>query len=86
MTKEVYNPKEHATNDKAIGSKKATKDKAKAKPEANNKTPKINKYGFFHVDKNLAKHLGIELGKDKQDVPVEVERIEGGFTVRVVKA
>jgi len=51
VTKEVYNPKEHAENDKAVGSKKATK--VKAKPEVNNKTPKINKYGFLHVDGTL---------------------------------
>ena len=81
MTKEVYNPKEHAKNDKNVGSKKATK--ATAKPEANEKTPKINKYGFLHVDKDLAKHLGIELGKDKADVPVVIERIEGGFVVKL---
>ena len=84
MTKEVYNPKEHAENDKAVGSKKATK--VKAKPEVNNKTPKINKYGFLHVDRDLAKHLGIELGKDKNDVPVQIERVEGGFIVKIVKA
>ena len=81
MTKEVYNPKEHAENDKAVGSKKATK--AKAKPEVNAKTPKINKYGFLHVDKDLAKHLGIELGKDKADVPVTIEKIPGGFVVKL---
>jgi hypothetical protein len=93
VTKEVYNPKEHAENDKAVGSKKVTKEKAKATqakatetPPEKTKTYKINKYGFLHCDKDLAKYLGVEFGKDKQDVPVEVERIEGGFTVRVVKA
>jgi len=84
--KEVYNPKEHSKNDKNVGSKKATKNKAQTKPEEKKRTPKINKYGFLHVDKDLAKHLDIELGKDKNDVPVTIERIEGGFTVRVVKA
>jgi hypothetical protein len=84
VEKMVYNPKEHAANDKNVGSKKATKEKAK--PEVNKKTPKINKYGFLHVDRNLAKHLGIELGKDKSDVPVEIERIEGGFVVKIARA
>jgi hypothetical protein len=31
----------------------------------------------------LAKHLGVEFGKDKADVPVSIEKISGGFTVRV---
>ena len=53
------------------------------KPEKKERTPKINKYGFLHVDKALAKHLGVELGKDKEDVPVSIERIEGGFIVKV---
>jgi hypothetical protein len=80
VEKMVYDPQQHKANDKAVGSKKATKEKAK--PKANNKTPKINKYGFLHVDKDLAKHLGIELGKDKADVPVTIERVEDGFIVR----
>ena len=84
MTKEVYDSKEHAKNDKAVGSKKATK--AKAKPEKKAKEEHINKYGFYHVDKDLAKYLGVSFGKDKEDVPVNVERIEGGFTVKIVKA
>jgi len=54
------------------------KDAAPEKPEA-----KINKYGFLHVNGKLAKHLSIEFGKDKVDVPVTIERIEGGFIVRV---
>lgn len=54
----------------------------KEKPEKK-RTPKINKYGFLHVDKDLAKHLGIELGKDKADVPVTIEHIPGGFIVRL---
>jgi hypothetical protein len=57
------------------------KDVAPKKPEA-----KINKYGFLHVNGKLAKHLGVEFGKDKADVPVNIERIEGGFIVKVVKA
>ena len=44
---------------------------------------KLKKYGFLHVDKNLAKHLGIELGKNKEDVPVTIERIEDGFIVKL---
>lgn len=56
----------------------------KEKPEKNSRTPKINKYGFLHVDKDLAKHLGIELGKDKNDVPVQIERIPEGFIVKLV--
>jgi hypothetical protein len=55
------------------------------KLEAKKKTPKINKYGFLHVDKDLAKHLGIEIGKDKSDVPIQIERVEGGFVVKIVK-
>jgi len=54
------------------------KDAPPEKPEA-----KINKYGFLHVNGKLAKHLGVEFGKDKADVPVTIERIEGGFTVKV---
>ena len=79
----VYDPKAHKANDKKLGSK-ATKEKAK--PEKKAKEEHINKYGFLHVDKDLAKYLGIELGKDKADVPVTIERIEGGFTVKIVKA
>jgi len=54
------------------------KDVAPEKPEA-----KINKYGFLHVNGKLAKHLGIKFGKDKEDVPVSIEKIEGGFIVKV---
>jgi hypothetical protein len=56
------------------------KDVAPEKPKA-----KINKYGFLHVNGKLAKHLGVEFGKDKVDVPVTIERIEGGFVVKIVK-
>ena len=55
----------------------------KEKPEKKERTPKINKYGFLHVDKDLAKHLGIELGKDKDDIPVTIERIDSGFVVKL---
>jgi len=51
------------------------------KPEA-----KINKYGFLHVNGKLAEHLGVEFGKDKADVPVVIEKIEGGFVVKILKA
>jgi len=54
------------------------KDAAPEKPEA-----KINKYGFLHVNGKLAKHLGVEFGKDKADVRVTIEKIEGGFIVKV---
>jgi hypothetical protein len=54
------------------------KDVAPEKLEA-----KINKYGFLHVNGKLAKHLGVEFGKDKTDVPVSIECIEGGFTIKV---
>jgi len=57
------------------------KDAPPEKPEA-----KINKYGFLHVDGKLAKHLGVEFGKDKADVPVSIEPIEGGFVVKVKPA
>ena len=57
------------------------KDVAPEKPEA-----KINKYGFLHVNGKLAKHLGVEFGKDKADVPVTIERVEGGFVVKTLKA
>jgi hypothetical protein len=62
------------------------KAKVKAALPEKTKSYKINKYGFLHVDRDLAKHLGIELGKDKSDVPVTIERIEGGFVVKIVKA
>jgi len=52
-----------------------------AKPE---KTAFINKYGFLHINGDLAKHLGVEFGKDKGvKVPVTIEKIEGGFVVRL---
>jgi len=54
------------------------KDMPPEKPEA-----KINKYGFLHVNGKLAKHLGVEFGKDKADVPVSIEPIEKGFVVRL---
>jgi len=54
-----------------------------ATPEKAPKSPYINKYGFLHVDKDIAKHLGVEFGKDKADVPVTIEKIEGGFSVRL---
>jgi hypothetical protein len=57
--------------------------KDEAKPE---KGRYINKYGFLHVDKNLAKHLGVEFGKDKADVPVTIEEIPGGFVVKILKS
>jgi len=57
------------------------KDVAPEKPEA-----KINKYGFLHVNGKLAKHLGVEFGKDKADVPVTIEPIEKGFIVKLVKS
>lgn len=47
------------------------------------KGSKINKYGFLHVDKKLAEHLGVEFGKDRKNLPVDVEPIEGGFIVRL---
>lgn len=84
VEKIVYDPNEHQENGKNIGSKKATKAKEQAKPQANKRTPKINKYGFLHVDKKLAKHPGIELGKDKTDVPVSIELIPNGFIVKLV--
>jgi hypothetical protein len=31
----------------------------------------------------LAKHLGVEFGKDNADVPVTIEQIERGFVVKV---
>jgi hypothetical protein len=34
----------------------------------------------------LAKHLGVEFGKDKKDVPVMIEEVPGGFTVKILKA
>jgi hypothetical protein len=36
---------------------------------------KINKYGFLHVNGKLAKHLGVEFGKDKADVPVRIDEV-----------
>jgi hypothetical protein len=44
---------------------------------------KINKYGFLHIDKKLAKHLAVSFGKDKADVPVTIEKIPGGFVVKL---
>ena len=79
MPKEVYDPKEHKANDKKVGSKNA---KAKEKPKQRKSTPKINKYGFLHLDKDIAEYLGVY----KTETPVTIELIENGFTVRLVKA
>jgi hypothetical protein len=51
------------------------------KPEA-----EINKYGFLHVNGKLAKHPGVEFGKDKADVPVRIEEVPNGFVVKILKA
>jgi len=78
----VYNP----TQDKTLKPKRkekpieADEHTEEVKPE---KTPFINKYGFLHINGDLAKHLGVEFGKDKgKNVPVTIEKIEGGFIVR----
>jgi len=86
----VSNP----TQDKTLKPKEKEKPKVRAdeplhakeaglKEEKAPKTPYINKYGFLHVDRKLAEHLGLEFGKDKADVPVAIEQIEKGFTVRL---
>jgi hypothetical protein len=72
------------TQDKTLKPKKPVRANeplpaAPEKPEA-----KINKYGFLHVNGKLAKHLGVEFGKDKVDVPVEITPIEKGFTVKLL--
>jgi hypothetical protein len=75
--------------DKTLKPKKPTraeepshvKDVAPEKPEA-----KINKYSFLHVNGKLAKHLGVEFGKDKADVPVRIEEVPNGFVVKILKA
>jgi hypothetical protein len=77
------------TQDKMPKPKKAVKaeeplhvkDAAPQKPEA-----KINKYGFLHVNGKLAKHLGVEFGKGKEDVPVRIEEVPNGFVVKILKA
>jgi hypothetical protein len=90
VEKTVYDPDAHKEGEKNLKPKAKPKTRAdepmhakEAKPEKKEKTPFINKYGFLHVDKNLASHLGIEFGKDKEDVPVAIELIEGGFIVRL---
>jgi hypothetical protein len=60
---------------------KTLKPKKKEKPEA-----KINKYGFLHVNGKLAKHLGVEFGRDKADVPVSIEKTSSGFVVKLKPA
>jgi len=70
-------PKKPARADEPLHAK----DVSPEKPEA-----KINKYGFLHVNGKLAKHLGVEFGKDKADVPVAIEQIQGGFVVKILKA
>ena len=97
MGKEVYDPEADRKAQEKFGSKNTKKPKAKVEDkhpanevshaeEPKEKPPKgdkINKYGFLHVDKELAEHLGVQFGKDKADVPVSIERIEGGFTVKL---
>jgi hypothetical protein len=48
-------------------------------------TVRAHKYGFLHVNGKLAKHLGVEFCKGAKDIPVNIERIEGGFVVKLVK-
>jgi hypothetical protein len=73
-------PKKPVRADEPLPAKEAGPEKEKAP-----KTPYINKYGFLHVDKDLAKHLGVEFGKDKVDVPVRIEQVPSGFVVKVIK-
>ena len=55
-----------------------------AKEEKPARSDKINKYGFLHVGKELAEHLGLVFTKGKgKDVPVTVEPIERGFIVKL---
>ena len=46
---------------------------------------KINKYGFVHVNKKMAERLGIELGKEKSDIPCTIELLKGerGFIMKL---
>ena len=93
VEKSVYDPKAHKEGgkanpgaDKPLHAKDEGVAKAKAKPKKA-RTPKINKYGFLHVNGELAEHLGLQFGKDKgKDVPVSVELVENGFVVKLVKA
>jgi len=39
-------------------------EKEKPEPEAF-----VNKYGFLHVDKDLAERLGLKFGKDQANTP-----------------
>lgn len=56
--------------------------KEEAKPQ---KKKFINKYGFLHINGTLAKHLGLEFGKEKgRNVPVSIEPIEGGFVLKLI--
>jgi hypothetical protein len=32
----------------------------------------------------LAKHLGVEFGKDKADVSVRIEEVPNGFVVKII--
>lgn len=58
-------------------------DEALHQEEEPVKEGKINKYGFIHVGKKLAEHLGTSFGKDKADVLVTIEKIPGGFIVKL---
>lgn len=62
---------------------KAALEKRKTKPAESPAEGKINKYGFLHLPKKLAEHLGASFGKDKADVPVTIEPIERGFIVKL---
>jgi len=39
------------------------KEKLPTKPEKKEKSAFINKYGFLHIDKTLAKYLGLKFGE-----------------------
>lgn len=90
----VYNPAERRSADKILHAKDVveykpvgskTKVKAQKKPEKKQRSPFINKYGFLHINGDLAKHLSIQdhLGKNGENVPVIIERIERGFIVKL---
>jgi hypothetical protein len=70
-------PKKPAKADEPL----PAKDVAPEKPQA-----KINKYGFLHVNGKLAKHLGVEFGKNAADVPVRIEEVPNGLVVKILKA
>lgn len=73
----------HKTDIQEDQPKAKPKEKAKPKPEKKEPEAFINAYGFLRINQNLAEHLGLRFAKDQEKTSVTIERIPGGFIVRL---